>query len=445
MLDFLRPRVKPCSACVLVLGDINRSPRMRYHCISLAKAGYNVKVIAYLPGGNKPADFASQVNIDMCPLSEAPAWVSTVPSFLGYIFKFFFLAFYLFWALVFNARKCSFILIQNPPALPTLPICGLFSLLFRVHLIIDFHNYAFSILALTLSKYHPFVYITKLVEKFGGQYLASASFCVSKAMKKDLKQNWSIDSVTLYDCPTEIFKQASTIQSHDLFKRLSKTYPCFGSRTGKSNETALTVSTSQKNAEWLENRPLLVVSSTSWTPDEDFGQFFDALDLYDEAVETALAEKLSDLIVVVTGKGPLKDHFLNRAETSNWKHISFVAPWLTISDYATLLGSADVGVCCHYSSSGIDLPMKVVDMVGAALPVLARGHYESLPELVNEDNGFVFTSTDELFEQLCCLSTDKLEFIKRRKYLERSSRDPGNRWSGNWSKVALPVFERFEK
>jgi beta-1,4-mannosyltransferase len=33
--------------CVIVLGDLGRSPRMNYHCLSFANAGYNVSFIGY--------------------------------------------------------------------------------------------------------------------------------------------------------------------------------------------------------------------------------------------------------------------------------------------------------------------------------------------------------------------------------------------------------------
>jgi len=35
------------SVCVLVLGDIGRSPRMQYHSLSFAKEGYQVDIVGY--------------------------------------------------------------------------------------------------------------------------------------------------------------------------------------------------------------------------------------------------------------------------------------------------------------------------------------------------------------------------------------------------------------
>lgn len=76
------------------------------------------------------------------------------------------------------------------------------------------------------------------------------------------------------------------------------------------------------------------------------------------------------------------------------------AIWLEADDYPVLLSLCDVGVCLHYSSSGLDLPMKVVDMFGAGIPVLAVD-YRTLGELVkNDENGLIFKDQVQLADQL---------------------------------------------
>ena len=78
--------------------------------------------------------------------------------------------------------------------------------------------------------------------------------------------------------------------------------------------------------------------------------------------------------MIVTGKGPQKEYYERLFEEKNkeWKGVITVqTAWLEIDDYPKIVAAADLGVCLHFSSSGLDLPMKVVDMFSAQLPCLA--------------------------------------------------------------------------
>jgi len=70
--------------------------------------------------------------------------------------------------------------------------------------------------------------------------------------------------------------------------------------------------------------------------------------------------------------------------------------WLEVDDYPLMVAASDLGVCLHYSSSGLDLPMKVVDMFSAGLPCLAK-EYVSVGELVKDNkNGRIFKDKTDL-------------------------------------------------
>jgi beta-1,4-mannosyltransferase len=112
------------------------------------------------------------------------------------------------------------------------------------------------------------------------------------------------------------------------------------------------------------DRPYLLVSSTSFTPDEDFDVILKAFDAIDGTLNRSI-------YIFITGKGPLKQKYEADFRNRKYKQISVFFVWLSYEEYAQLLGCADMGISVHYSSSGLDLPMKVVDMFGSGLPVFA--------------------------------------------------------------------------
>ena len=56
---------------------------------------------------------------------------------------------------------------------------------------IDWHNYAHTIMAMSLRKDSLLVKLASFLEFFFGKR-ADYNFCVTKAMKEDLHKNWNI-------------------------------------------------------------------------------------------------------------------------------------------------------------------------------------------------------------------------------------------------------------
>jgi beta-1,4-mannosyltransferase len=162
---------------------------------------------------------------------------------------------------------------------------------------------------------------------------------------------------------------------------------------------------------WRRDRPALAVSGTSWTPDEDFGVLLAAAQKYDAALQAApaliAARYPRVLLFAVTGRGPERARYLAEASQLHLRRVAFSSLWLEDPrDYARLLGCADLGVCLHQSSSGLDLPMKASDMFGAGLPVLAWRYPVLAREMVSERRtGRLFSDADEL----CTLMLELLD------------------------------------
>lgn len=223
---------------------------------------------------------------------------------------------------------------------------------------------------------------------------------------------------TLHDRPASIFQPIQSPQARAKFL----------DRIPETKEFAKDI---------MSGKTKLLVSSTSWTPDEDFSILLSALVSYSASKSAALPP----ILAIITGKGPQKEHYLAQISelkrTGKLEHVTISTAWLSIEDYATLLASADLGVCLHMSSSGVDLPMKVVDMFGAGLPVVGYNGYESWSELVHEgENGEGFKDAEELAAVLKKLfsAQDGGKTLKRLR--EGAVREGSRRWDEEWDGVA---------
>ncbi|XP_029433178.1 chitobiosyldiphosphodolichol beta-mannosyltransferase isoform X2 [Rhinatrema bivittatum] len=427
--------------CVLVLGDLGRSPRMTYHALSLARHEYSVSLIGFR--GTKPhKDVLCNNKIKIVPISEV-ATLKVGPKIFRYLTKVVVQAAQLSYILMKTASP-SYILLQNPPGLPSIVVTWLICRIRRSKLIIDWHNYGYTIMSLTHGKQHPIVWLAKWYEKLFGR-LSDYNFCVTNAMKKDLNANWRIKAITLYDKPPSIFKETPIDVQHKLFIKLAKDYAAFKARTmpicPEVERSAFTESDSRTGSvACVQGRAALLISSTSWTEDEDFSILLRALEDFEQFINDGA--KLPSLVCAITGKGPLKEYYSHLIEKLQFKHIQICTPWLEAEDYPLLLGSADLGICLHKSSSGLDLPMKVVDMFGCSLPVCAV-YFNCLHELVkHEENGLIFANSSELAKQLKMLFSDfptaTSKLNRFRKNLQES-RQP--RWDESWDQTVLPVLK----
>ncbi|XP_055808062.1 UDP-glycosyltransferase TURAN isoform X2 [Solanum dulcamara] len=362
-------------------------------------------------------------------------------------------------------------IVQNPPSVPTLVAVKLASWIRRSAFIIDWHNFGYTLLALSLGRNSRFVALYHWIEKHFGK-MANGSLCVTRAMQHELAQNWGISAAVLYDQPPEFFQPASLEEKHKLFCGIDKSLrtpyslqDCLSNEvpTTDDDNPNVTLFTTQTGTDislkW--NRPALIVSSTSWTPDEDFSILLEAALMYDRRVSALLNEddlKREDvfwqeikggkqyprLLFIITGKGPEKEKYEQKIAKLNLKRVAFRTMWLEPEDYPLLLGSADLGVCLHTSSSGLDLPMKVVDMFGCGLPVCAVS-YSCINELVEVDkNGLLFSSSSELADQFMMLfkgfpgECDELKSLRQGVLASRSSVN----WATEWEANAKPLISK---
>ena len=447
------------NVAIIVLGDLCRSPRMQYHALSLLEHGHRVVLCGYagedvIPplqdanawrpsggGGGGRSNNIVDDNSDDSLLKIIRMEPPTPPKSLRRRLLPLYLLLRLV-GLVYTLLRTLFVtiptthyqtdakerkrqpvpidcvLVQNPPSIPLLLLAYLFCisrpflLLPRPGLVIDWHNLGFTMF--DVSDWHPIRIVAKFYERAMAPR-ADGHLCVTSAMKGWLRQNFGLANCSddrisvLHDRPPEFFRPTKPMEQHRLMRRLDGSFrkaaaagtdtglmTRFGVAKDDPNRTIFTEIVGGK-ARLRKDRPALVISSTSWTPDEDFSILLDACVQLDEQIG---ATSFPHVVVIVTGKGPQKAMYEERISRLQLKHASILTMWLEAADYPLLLGCADLGVSLHTSTSGIDLPMKILDLFGCEVPVCAIG-FDCLDELVLDGkNGRVFSTSAELASQI---------------------------------------------
>jgi len=405
--------VRRLRVAVIVLGDLARSPRMLYHTRALADGVADVDLVGYVE--TPLEELGDHVRVHAL---RTPARIGRALFALRGLARVVRQTIELVRTVLVRLDRFDVLLVQNPPALPTLLVGVVAARARGARLVVDWHNFGWAMLAVKIGPDHVATRLARRVEHWLARR-ANAHLCVSRAMQSELATRWGVPgAVVLHDRPASQFVATPPDARRALLARL---------------HDALRVPD-------LPGPPALLVSPSSWTPDEDFGLLLEAAERYDAAIGSDAT--LPDLLVVATGDGPLRDHYAHAMSQRGLRRVHLRTLWLDAADYALLVGAADLGLCFHRSTSGVDLPMKIADFLGAGVPVCALDYGPCLGEVLEHGrNGLLFGTAEELARQLLELFRGWPAQAPLLAHLrENVGRATGERWDDAWKAAALPLF-----
>ncbi len=192
-------------------------------------------------------------------------------------------------------------------------------------------------------------------------------------------------------------------------------------------------------------RPPIVVCPTSWTPDEDFDLVLEALERTERQLKRDRVRISGDKpasLVILTGRGALRESFEARAARRNFTTIAVKTLWLEPADYPKLIGMADLGLCLHQSSSGLDLPMKLADLRGCGVPVAVFDYAPVLGEVMTSgQQGVTFHDPGDLSTVFFNVAKGSIAadspLAKARTWLAQNAPE---RWDTQWNAAARAVL-----
>ena len=195
---------------------------MQNHAMEITKkTDYNVYFAGYTENDPRPA-ILNNPDIYIYPIScklinklkKLPRFLYLLYAFLRIIIQ----ILQLTWMMI-KMYPLEFIILQNPPAVPIISTLCALGRLTGTKVIIDMHNYGFTILNLNV-KNRIIIWCAKKYEMWFAK-LANNYLCVSNEMKKDLLENYGLSATVVYDkANTEVFKPLSALEKSAFREKL---------------------------------------------------------------------------------------------------------------------------------------------------------------------------------------------------------------------------------
>ncbi len=379
-----------------MLGDLGRSPRTLYHALALADRGAEVDIVAFADTA-LPRELMGNGRVAVHTLPGSGSSRSSSFSLPAALARALAQAAGLFWTLLARVRSPHVILAQTPPPIPTLAVAAAAARLRGARLIVDWHNFGSDVLALKAGAGSRGVRWVRRAE-LRLAHRGDVHLAVSTALADRLSRDAGLTRITVFrDRPAARFSPALRREPPPpALQRLIDDFP--------------------------GTRPAIAIAPGSWTLDEDVDLLLDAVATYD-ADETA-----RPLLVLLSGDGPRKPAYAERIRGLTLRRSRVGTIWVPYEDYPALLAHADVGISIHRSASGVDLPMKIADMIGAGLPVLALDYPCLREELAGDGAIRLFTSASGLARALAGVEADR-----------REPPQPAVTWDQEWARVCLPL------
>ena len=214
------------TAAILVLGDLNRSPRMLNHSKAISEVMNEIDEVSLIgfKGSDLRSDIANDNKIRVYYIPEK------INNYLKKLPRIFFLisaiiriilqVFYLFYILL-TIPHFKFLILQNPPGIPAIYICSIVCFIRRSIFVLDWHNYGYTILE--CNGRNKLICLAAKMYEFIYGHSAHINFCVSNAMKKHLYEIFRINALTLPDqAMKNVFKRLSVEESHEVFEKYNE-------------------------------------------------------------------------------------------------------------------------------------------------------------------------------------------------------------------------------